>query len=62
MINKISTHKCPICRKMMFIIGSDDKNRKLTSCGCRFKFKKTKSEKDMDRQFIETPYGLERIK
>jgi hypothetical protein len=48
---------------MMLVIGQDDKGRKLTSCGHRYKFKKTRSEKEMDRKYIRTPDGgLELVK
>lgn len=58
-MNKISNKPCPICRKMMCIIGSTPKGEKLTSCGHKFKFKRTKSQKDMERKYVETPWGLE---
>lgn len=59
MSNKISSKPCPICRNMMIIIGQTPKGEKLTSCGHQFKFKKTKSEKDIDRKYIRTEWGLE---
>lgn len=47
----------------MFIIGTDEKGKKITSCGHKYKFKKTKSQKDMDRKYIKTPDGgLELVK
>lgn len=56
-------YPCPICRKKMFIIGKSDKGEKLTSCGHAFKFKKTRSQKEMDRKYIRTPDGgLELVK
>ena len=61
-MNKVSKKPCPICKQMMFITGKDHKNYSITSCSHRFKFKKTKSQKDMERKYIETEYGLERVK
>lgn len=55
-------HPCPICQTMMWVIGSTAKGEKLTSCGHKFKFKKTRSQKDFDRKYVQTPYGLELIK
>jgi hypothetical protein len=46
----------------MMIIGASPKGEKLTSCGHKYSFKKTRSQKDMDRKYIKTDYGLERIK
>jgi hypothetical protein len=47
---------------MMFIIGNEGK-KKLTSCGHTFGFKKTRSQKEMDRKYIRTADGgLELIK
>jgi len=60
---KLSSHPCPICQKMMFVIGKNDKGEKLTSCGHKYKFKKTRSQKEMDRRYVRTPDGgLELIK
>jgi hypothetical protein len=59
MSNKISTKPCPICRKLMFIVGVNSKKEKLTSCGHSFKFKKTKSQKDLDRKYVKTAWGME---
>lgn len=53
----ISKKPCPICQTMMFIIGTDKKGKKITSCGHKYKFKKTKSQKDMDRKYVSTPDG-----
>jgi hypothetical protein len=47
---------------MVMIIGQDSRGKKIASCGHKFKFKKTKSQKDMDRKYIETPWGLELVK
>lgn len=52
---------CPICHQPMFILGKDSKNRSLTSCGHKFKFKKTKSQKDLDKKYIRTKWGLEKV-
>lgn len=53
---------CPICDKLMFIVGVDEKGKKLTSCGHRYSFRRTKSEKILDRKYKETPWGMELIK
>jgi hypothetical protein len=45
----------------MVIIGTDKKGYKITSCSHRFRFKKTKSQKDMDRKYVKTAYGYERV-
>ena len=57
MSNSLSLKPCPICRNMMWVIGVDSKGKKITSCGHKFRFKKTKSQKDMDRKYIRTPDG-----
>lgn len=59
---KLSTKPCPICHLMVDIIGVDNKGKKIASCGHVFKFRRTKSQKDMDRKYITTPYGLEKVK
>lgn len=59
---KFSLKPCPICQEMMYVTGEDNKKRKLTSCGHRYKFKKTRSQKEMGRKYIETPWGLELVK
>lgn len=60
---KLSLKPCPICRTMMWIIGTDAKGKKLTSCGHKFRFKKTRSEKEMDRKYVRTADGgLELVK
>lgn len=58
---KPSLKPCPICRNMMFIMGIDEKGKKMTSCGHSFRFKQTKSQKDMSRKYVRTEYGLELI-
>lgn len=60
--NKTSIKPCPICRVPMFITGKSNKGESMTSCGHAFKFKKTKSQKDMDRKYVQTPWGLEIVK
>lgn len=62
MEKKLSTKPCPICREMMWVIGKTDKDEKLTSCGHKYKFKVTKSQKDMERKYIQTEWGLELVK
>ena len=62
MLNKTSQKPCPICRKMSYIIGTDNKGKKIGSCGCSWRFKKTRSQKEMDRKFIKTAWGLEIVK
>jgi hypothetical protein len=61
MENKVSKKPCPICREMMVVIGKN-KGKSLTSCGHSFKFKQTKSQKDMSRKYVQTPWGLELVK
>lgn len=60
--NKLSMKPCPICQQMMLIIGEDSKGRKLTSCGHKYHFKQTRSQKDMSRKYVETEWGLELVK
>lgn len=62
MNQKISSKPCPICRTMMVVVGVSAKGEKITSCGHQYKFKKTKSQKDADRKYIQTPWGLELAK
>lgn len=62
-MENLSSYPCPICKKKMFIIGKSAKGEKLTSCGHAFKFKKTRSQKEMDRKYVRTPDGgLELVK
>jgi hypothetical protein len=56
---KMTGQPCPICSQVMFIIGKTKRGEKLTSCGHKYKFKKTRSEKEMDRKYVQTPWGLE---
>lgn len=62
MSDKVSSRPCPICRQMMVVIGKTNKNESLTSCGHSYSFKKTKSQKDMERKYIVTEWGLELVK
>jgi hypothetical protein len=62
MVMNISQKPCPICHKMVMIIGVDVKGKKLASCGHKFHFKKTRSQKEMDKKYISTPWGLELVK
>lgn len=55
----MSKQPCPICRKEMFITGTNDKGEKITSCGHVYSFQRTKSQKMMDRKYISHPWGLE---
>jgi hypothetical protein len=60
---RFSLKPCPICRQMMWVIGTDNKGKKkLTSCGHKFHFKQTKSQKDMGRKYVQTSWGLELTK
>jgi hypothetical protein len=62
-MSNLSLKPCPICQKMMWVIGTDAKGKKITSCGHKFRFKKTRSQKEMDRKYVQTPDGgLELIK
>lgn len=59
MSNKISQQPCPICKKLIVIIGLNNKKQKIGSCGHVWSFKKTKSSKIMDRKYVVTRFGLE---
>lgn len=61
MTQKISQKPCPICRKMIVIVGTSPKGEKIGSCGHKWHFKQTKSQKDMKRKYVETPWGLELV-
>ena len=50
---------CPICNKMMWVVGKTKNNKKITSCGHIFRFRKSKFQKFLDKKYIETPWGLE---
>jgi len=58
-MEKQSIYPCPICQQPMTIIGLNNKNKKIASCGHVFSFRKTKSAKMLDRKYIQTPFGLE---
>jgi hypothetical protein len=58
-MNDQSNHPCPICKRMIYIIGTNGKGKKVGSCGCTWKFRQTKSQKDMSRKYVVTEYGLE---
>lgn len=60
-IKKTCMLPCPICKTMVYIIGINDKGKKIGSCGCVWKFKKTRSQKEMDRKYIKTEFGLELV-
>jgi hypothetical protein len=47
---------------MMVVIGTNNKGKKIGSCGCVFHFNQTRSQKDMKRKYIQTEYGLEKVK
>jgi hypothetical protein len=59
MTQNYSSFPCPICHKKMFIIGTDNKGKKIASCGHAFSFKRTRSQKENDRKYIRTSWGLE---
>jgi hypothetical protein len=59
-MNKSFSHPCPICKLSTTIIGEDAKGFKLTACSHKFKFKRTKSQKIAEREWVRTPWGLER--
>ncbi len=58
----VSEKPCPICKKMIWIVGKSKNGKTIASCGHSFRFKKTKSQKILDRKYRETPWGLENIK
>jgi len=60
-MKKTSMYPCPICKEIMYIVGKTVSGKKIGSCGCVWKFKKTKSEKISNRRYINTEYGLEKI-
>lgn len=61
MSSKVLTRPCPICRDLVFVTQRYNNGYLLASCGHKFRFKKTKSEKIMDRNFIVRPWGLEKV-
>ena len=60
--NKVSQFPCPLCKTLTAIIGTNSKGKKIGSCGCTWKFKQSKSSKDMSKKYIKTEYGLELVK
>lgn len=53
---------CPFCLNLQIKIGTK-KGKKLLACGHAFKFKKSRSEKELDRKYIRTlDGGLELVK
>lgn len=62
MSNKISYRPCPICREKVYVVGIDDKKKKILSCGHSVRFKRTLSQKLFDRKYVKTEWGLELIK
>jgi hypothetical protein len=62
MASNYTSFPCPICHEMMIIVGKDKKGKKIASCGHAFKFKKTRSQKEIDRKYVQTPWGLELVK
>ena len=58
----VSERPCPICKKTIWVIGKTIKGESIAGCGHVFKFKKSKSAKDLDRKYVTTPWGLELIK
>lgn len=58
-MSKASMYPCPICGEMMCVIGVDKKGKKITSCGHRFSFKRSRSKKESERKYVRTPWGLE---
>jgi len=61
-MSKISTRPCPICKVEMFITGKTTKGESLTSCGHKFSFRRSRSQKDMDRKYVKTENGYELAK
>jgi len=60
--NNISKFPCPICKEVIFVVGKDHKGKTIGSCGHSWKFAKTRSQKELDRKYIRTEYGLELVK
>ena len=52
-----ASYPCPICHQVMVIIGIDKNGKKIASCGHAFKFKKSRSEKELDRKYVKTADG-----
>lgn len=60
-MNKISTRPCPICKVEIFIISKTKDGESLASCGHKWSFKKTRSQKDFDRKYVKTANGYELV-
>jgi hypothetical protein len=58
MSNVLRKIMCPVCKCLKCLIGFKN-NKKLLECGHIISFKKTKSEKDLDKKYIKTPWGFE---
>jgi hypothetical protein len=55
----LSNFPCPICHQMIWLVGKTKNGKRIASCGHTFKFKQTKSQKDLDKKYVTTPWGLE---
>ncbi len=62
MSDGLSKRPCPICKEIIWIVGKSKSGESIASCGHSFKFKKTKSQKEFDKKYVSTPWGLELIK
>lgn len=56
--NTTAKRFCPICKKLVNFFGKV-KGKTLTSCGCSWSFKKTRSQKEFDKKYVMTDWGLE---
>lgn len=56
-----SKFPCPICKEIVFVLGKQGKYT-LVSCGHKYKFKTSKFKKKLEKEFVATAFGLERIK
>lgn len=54
---KVSMKPCPICRKVIYVVGVDSKGKKIGSCGHSWSFKQTRSQKELKRKYITTLDG-----
>jgi hypothetical protein len=59
-MKKLSQHPCPICRKITIIVGQASNGKKIGSCGCSWRFKRTRSQKEAERNYVRTVWGLEK--
>lgn len=62
MNNTINDRPCPICHETIWVIGKTKKGESIASCGHVFSFKKSKYQKEFDKKYQMTPWGLELIK